>query len=1322
MKKDYYVGLDIGTDSIGWAVTDADYNLLKFKGNAQWGIRLLEESKTAEERRRFRSARRRTMRNRFRIECLQLLFNKEISKKDPSFFARLKDSALWAEDKSVEGKYSLFHDEGFTDKEYYEDYPTVYHLRKAFLKNEDITDVRLLYLAVSHIIKHRGHFLFDSEALGDRTIPEFEDVWLELTNYLSDTYSVDLVCENMEEVKNTLKNRQLSITSKKAKLLSLTGVGKKDEPAASMIGLLSGATVKASAIFGTDVYDGTEAAKIDFKSEYDEKAPIYESAFGESFYLIELLKSVYDWALLADVLNNKKYLSYAKIDIFNKHRSDLLLLKEYVKKYVPDKKDEIFKKNEPDLHNYVAYSGHLSKGSVEKKCKQPKFNEFLKKQLPKEPAEEKYRKMYEEIALKTFLPKIVSQDNSVIPMQVNKAELIKILKNAKKNFPFLNAVDESGKTVSEEIVDIFSFRIPYYVGPLNTHSDKKWLIRNNQKIYPWNFSEVVDEDKSAEKFIENLTSKCTYLVTKDVVPKNSLLYSKFTVLNELNNLKIDGEEIPVILKQSIYKDLFLNYNKITNAKLLKYLKAKGYEAAAVTGIDGDFKSNLKPFRDLEPYGLTLDEKEEVIKYITIFGDDKKMLNRQLKEKFKDKLKPEEIAALSKLKYSGWGRLSKEFLSGITAVFKETGEVSTIIDFMWSTNNNLMQLLSDRFGFMKAIADANGNSELTSLKQEIEALYVSPKVKRPIYQSMQILEELVKINGCEPKRIFVEVARGEEAKKERKASRKDRILALYKNCKKEYPELYRRLDSLTESDFRRDALYLYYTQFGKCMYTGKPIDFSELYNKNLYDIDHIFPRSKLKDDSLNNRVLVTKQSNEAKGNIYPVHRDVQTKMHGFWKTLLDKDLISEEKYRRLVRVVPLTDDELSAFINRQIVETRQSTKAIAGLLKKRYTSEIVYVKANLVSDFRKKFDFTKSRAVNDLHHAKDAYLNIVVGNVYNTRYNHNKLFFIKGLQEGKLSVNKIFEYPVEGAWSVKDGQRSIETVNRTMAKNNIRFTRYAFTQKGALFKQTLQKKGNGQVPLKKNSPKSNIEKYAGYTKATATFFALVSYTDEKGKCVKAFVPVNLYTVLEYNNDPVGYVKTALEKMGTKAKDVSLLIPRIKYNQLLSIDGFRMHISAESGEKAIICKPAMQLILSPKNEKYVKRLTAYMDKCAEYKSEQPITAFDGITAGENLELYRTLTGKIEQSILKVKFENIANILKSGEEQFQKLSLYQQCYVLLEVFKILHCNAVMGDTKDIGGSANSGRISISSKLPTADKVKSFKLIDQSITGLFEKEIQLV
>ena len=97
MKKqgDYYIGLDIGTDSVGWAATDDRYNILKFKGNAQWGIRLLEESNTADERRAFRSSRRRTQRNKFRIQCLEMLFDEEIAKKDISFYQRLRESGFW---------------------------------------------------------------------------------------------------------------------------------------------------------------------------------------------------------------------------------------------------------------------------------------------------------------------------------------------------------------------------------------------------------------------------------------------------------------------------------------------------------------------------------------------------------------------------------------------------------------------------------------------------------------------------------------------------------------------------------------------------------------------------------------------------------------------------------------------------------------------------------------------------------------------------------------------------------------------------------------------------------------------------------------------------------------------------------------------------------------------------------------------------------------------------------------------------------------------------------------------------------------------------
>ena len=52
------------------------------------------------------------------------------------------------------------------------------------------------------------------------------------------------------------------------------------------------------------------------------------------------------------------------------------------------------------------------------------------------------------------------------------------------------------------------------------------------------------------------------------------------------------------------------------------------------------------------------------------------------------------------------------------------------------------------------------------------------------------------------------------------------------------------------------------------------------------------------------------------------------------------------------------------------------------------------KARNVSDFRKEYKMLKSRLVNDYHHAQDAYLNIIVGNVYFMKFTRNPMNFVK----------------------------------------------------------------------------------------------------------------------------------------------------------------------------------------------------------------------------------------------------------------------------------------------------------------------------------------
>ena len=1312
--KNYYIGLDIGSDSVGWAVTDPDYRIMKFNGNAMWGIRLLEESKTADERRAFRGARRRTERNKFRLECLEMLFDKEICKNDPAFFMRLKESGFYAADKTVDGNFSVFNDADFTDKDYHKKYPTVYHLRKELIESDEPHDVRLVYLAAAHIIKNRGHFLFDSDSLGENGLPDFLCIWNEILTYLADNEYGELICRDYGQIEELLKDRLLSKTKKTEKLCALLGVEKKtDKQLYTILSLMCGCSVNSSDVFSDESLKESEAKKITLSSGYDENESKYMSVFGDGFELIERLKAVYDWALLADVLDGCGYLSFAKCKLYERHQSDLRELKEYVKAYLPEKKHLIFSENKAGINNYTAYSGYTSKGRVEKKCSQEDFLDFLKKQLPKEPADSRYEEMYRHIyELSDFMPKIVSKDNSVIPVQLTKAELSAILKNAEAYLPFLSEKSD-GKTVSEKIKDILSFRIPYYVGPLNPHSERSWLKRTQEKIYPWNFGQVVDIDKSAENFIENLTSKCTYLFGEDVLAKNSPTYCKFTVLNELNNLRLDGEPISVGLKQRIYSDLFEKRAKVTQKALKNYLKAMGFGDVAVSGIDGDFKSSLKPVIEMKDFALTDGEKEEVVRLITIFSDDKKLLKRRLTSLFSGKLSQEEITRLSKLRYSGWGRLSMKILCGLTGTDKQTGETDTVLGFMQSTNNNLMQLLSVRYSFPEKIQEENGDNTFSGLKQEVEQLYVSPKVKRPIYQSMLIVEEIVKIIGKQPAKIFIEMTRGADEKKERKESRKSKLLTCYNSIKKDNRKLFESLANTDEQEFRRDALYLYYTQKGRCMYSGEPIDVGDIFNRNLYDIDHIYPQSKIKDDSLNNRVLVKKVINEKKTNIYPISEDIRRNQQDFWRSLKECGLISDEKYKRLTRNTPLSDDELSGFIARQLVETSQSTKAVADLLKKRYDSKIVYVKAGLVSDFRRTYDFIKCRDVNDFHHAKDAYLNIVVGNVYYTKFTSK--FFISQLQSGAVSVNALFNYDIDGVWTAKDG-RSMETVRSTVRKNNIRFTRYSFRQAGGLFDQNILKKGKGQVPIKGDGPLRDIDKYGGYNRATSTYFAFAEYIDEKGKKYRSFEPIDLYVESEYRQDPEGFIKAKLN-----AQSVRILIPCVKYGALISVDGFRMHISSKSnGGSTLVCKPAMPLVLSYCFEKYIKRISEYLKKCTELRTEKPVTQFDKISFDENVELYNALIEKLESTILNVKFAGVLKIMKDGENQFKKLSLHDQCYVLMQILHILHANVMTGDLKLISGSGQSGTTSISNKLQA--KYNSCKLIHQSVTGLFEQEIDLI
>ena len=140
VQGDYNIGLDMGTGSDGWAVTDGEGRLLHFKKQPTWGSRLFDSAETAASARIPRSQRRRYVRRRWRLDLLQGLLQEEVEKVDPDFFLRLRQSRLVDSDPNkttAAYRWPIFNESDFTEVDYYDRFPTIYHLRKHLLESDE---------------------------------------------------------------------------------------------------------------------------------------------------------------------------------------------------------------------------------------------------------------------------------------------------------------------------------------------------------------------------------------------------------------------------------------------------------------------------------------------------------------------------------------------------------------------------------------------------------------------------------------------------------------------------------------------------------------------------------------------------------------------------------------------------------------------------------------------------------------------------------------------------------------------------------------------------------------------------------------------------------------------------------------------------------------------------------------------------------------------------------------------------------------------------------------------------------------------------------
>ena len=800
VKKPYSIGLDIGTNSVGWAIVTDDYKVpskkFKISGNTDkqyikknlLGALLFDGGETAAERRMKRTSRRRYTRRRNRILYLQEIFKEAIEKIDPNFFYRLEDSFFVTEDKRG-SKYPIF---GTLEEEqaYHEQYPTIYHLREDLADCSGKADIRLIYLALAHMIKFRGHFLFEGDLSTDnRDVQKLFDHFVQIYDETVDGGELRSVGA---QVKDELTEK-ISKTRRLEKVLAHFPTEKKN----GLFGKLLSLSLGLKSNFKTN-FELDENVSLQFsKDTYIEDLEELLGKIGEEYSdLFETAKALYDGILLSDILvesdpDTLAPLSASMVSRFKEHQKDLRLLKDFIANQLPASYSDYF--HEKKKNGYAGY--------IEGSTSQGDFYDYTKKLLSKTEGAEYF---LEKLERDNFLRKQRTFDNGAIPHQIHLEEMRAILTKQEEFYPFL-------KNERDKIEKILTFRIPYYVGPLaKGNSDFAWVSRkNDEKITPWNFDKVVDKEKSAIDFIQRMTNFDTYLLTEKVLPKHSLLYEEFVVYNELTKIRYEDEQgktyfFDAEMKNAIFNGVFKHNRKVTIQAVKDFLITEFPELRIVslTGLDVEtktFNSSFATYQDLRKIldAEFLDESnnasilEDIILTLTLF-EDREMIRSRL-QKYKDLFTPKQLKELERRHYTGWGRLSAKLIDGIKD--KQSGK--TILEFLKDdgvANRNLMQLINDdTLSFKDKIAEAQKVEDVSDYKQVVQDLPGSPAIKKGILQSLKIVDELVEVMGYEPERIVIEMARENQTTARGRRDSEQR----YKRLESAIKELSGGLDSIVE---------------------------------------------------------------------------------------------------------------------------------------------------------------------------------------------------------------------------------------------------------------------------------------------------------------------------------------------------------------------------------------------------------------------------------------------------------------------------------------------------------------------------------------------
>lgn len=1296
MKKKYSIGLDIGVGSVGWACITSDFNVLTHNGRYAIGTREFTSAETAEERRVYRGTRRRYNRRIKRLQLLQQVME-PLFKQDPTFFHKTdeQNKHFWRNSNHFEN-----HSLSETLKEIGQNpkkYPTIYHLRHALIKKNEKFNPKLIYLALHHLVKFRGHFLNENMIWNhtDEKVSIEDQLDIYFKELSLHGYEEKKLTDEIKKIEKLLKDKTLTNSDKRSSILKLIGRDWR-EP----ISLLVGLNTTISKLFphseNIELYV-EEKLKLSFSDE--DISEVYEKLTDEEKLIIDKANVIFQHITLHELLGESFYVSEAKVKSYEQFGNDLSILKRIYNNYLGETAYRLtFITSKRNLTKYQKTRNEKLLCKFDRFIKvKNKYEEAFYKDIKKElenilnsgKVNSSDKKIIESIIDRIdrnqFLQKQKTHLNAAIPHQNNVYEAESILKNQQKFHP------EITNEMIEKVKSIIRFRIPYYIGPLvkeNNRGEFGWVIRKKEgvPVLPWNINEVVNRSETAEKFIDRMTNFCIYLTDEKVLPKHSLLYEKFEVLNELNGIQIRANyeqpnhkyRLGKEEKQWILQNVFNKYKNVTHRLLKEKLKQSPYKHIILdenvdslkeiygTQQESRFGSSLSTFIDMTNIFGEINEHnfsmiEEIIYWITVF-EDKNILKEKIVEKYPH-ISKKQLKQILRLNYKGWGRLSKKLLDELPA---DQVNNWTIIDVMEQEAKVFMEVLSvEKYDLNDRIAKINQSSNEVMTKityKDIKELQGSPALKKAIWQAVQIVEELVDIFG-EPENIMIEFAR-EDGIKKRTEDRKKRLEQIRKSVsqdEKELKDFLNKHSHYEEADYKDQRLYLYLTQMGKCLYSGEPLNINRLQD---YDVDHIYPRSFVKDDSFDNLALVKTEMNHLKGDLKMPLQIIpdadKHKMRTLWKKLFENKLISQKKYYRLQKE-EFTDQDKESFFARQLVETRQITKHVKNLFEERFeNTEIHTVNAEIVSNLRKHSNIEKIRDLNSKHHAVDAAFAAIIIQFIINKYGHNFLDFNFKYKEAQKKWKQLLKQYGKNFFVFSDidrydkfvhyetgeiisGRQFLQSINDEIPWQS---TKKIGTEEAAFYKQTLF---SPRVKEAKYLSSKTSKGVYDEMKTDSTYLISYKERDNRGRIQNKTDFVDLYVIEKYQNKSLSEKEFAIFLANKIAKgevlDAKIHTKINKYQKIIYDDFPFYYVSSKELHNA------KQLVLRPETLQNLYQIIS-RNKDDEINIEHLRETFNQIGSTVITE-YKTYLPDSRIDVIKDypnKIENYSDFINGIEELFK------------------------------------------------------------------------